>query len=89
MQACVWAEHGAEWRTVGVVVGVLNDEEHEQDKDGPSPSRDGAGVGGSASSVNVTFLSIHDFRPRPLARPGQPQLADLSNTATAEPSLYC
>ena len=32
MQACVWAE----WRTVGVVVGVLNDEEHEQDKDDPS-----------------------------------------------------
>ena len=23
---------GREWRTVGVVVGVLNDEEHEQDK---------------------------------------------------------
>ena len=26
---------GVPWR-VGVVVGVLNDEEHEQDKDGPS-----------------------------------------------------
>ena len=38
--------------------------------------RDGAGVGGSVSSVNVTIFSIHDFRPRPLARPGQPQLAD-------------
>ena len=51
--------------------------------------RDGARGCGSASSVNVTFLSIHDFQPRPLARPGQPQLADWSNTATAEPSLYC
>ena len=31
MQACVWAE-----RHTVVVVGVLNDEEHEQDKDDPS-----------------------------------------------------
>ena len=36
---------------------------------------DGAGVGGSVSSANVTFLSIRDLRPRPRARPGQPQLA--------------
>ena len=49
--------------------------------------RDGAGVGGTVSSANVTFLSIRDFQPRPLARPGQSQLADWSNTATAEPSL--
>jgi hypothetical protein len=52
-------------------------------------NRDGAGVGGSASSVNVTFSSIRDFQPRPLARPGQSQLADWNNTTTAEPSLYC
>ena len=50
MQACVWAE----WRTVGVVVGVLNDEEHEQDKDGPSSThhddRGGRGqIGGPCS----------------------------------------
>ena len=38
--------------------------------------RDGEGGGGSVSSANVTFLSIPDLRPRPLARPGQPQLAD-------------
>ena len=50
---------------------------------------DGAGVGGSASSVNVTFLSIRGFQPRPLAHPGQSQLADWNNTTTAEPSLYC
>ena len=56
---------------------------------GNSTYGDGAGVGGSASSVNVTFLSIHDFQPRPLARPGQSQLADWNNTTTAEPSLYC
>ena len=52
-------------------------------------SGDGAGGGGTVSSANVTFFSIHDLRPRPLACPGQPQLANLSNTATAEPSLYC
>ena len=51
--------------------------------------RDGAGVGGSVSSVNVTFFSIHDFRPRPLARPGQPQLADWNSTPSAEPLVYC
>ena len=50
MQACVWAE----WRTVGVVVGVLNDEEHEQDKDDPSNThhddRGGRGqIGGPCS----------------------------------------
>ena len=50
--------------------------------------RDGAGVGGSVSSVNVTFFSIHDFRPRPLARPGQPQLADWNSTPSAEPLVY-
>ena len=52
-------------------------------------SRDGAALGGSVSSVNVTFFSIHDFQPRPLARPGQTLLADWNNTTTAEPSLYC
>ena len=52
MQACVWAE----WRTVGVVVGVLNDEEHEQDKDDPSSThhddRGGRGqIGGPCSCM--------------------------------------
>ena len=37
---------------------------------------EGAGGGDSVASANVTFLSSHDLRPRPLARPGQPQLAD-------------
>ena len=46
---------------------------------------DGAALGGSVSSVNVTFFSIHDFQPRPLARPGQTLLADWNNTTTAEP----
>ena len=36
----------------------------------------GAGVGDSVASVNVTLFSSHDLRPRPLARPGQSQLAD-------------
>ena len=38
--------------------------------------------GGSVSSANVTFLSIHDFQPRPLARPGQSQLADWNRDYT-------
>ena len=48
-------------------------------------------MGGSVSSVNVTFFSIRDFQPRPLARPGQSQLADWNNTTTAErrPSRRC
>ena len=38
--------------------------------------RVGARGCGSVFSANVTFLSIIDLRPRPLARPGQSQLAD-------------
>ena len=50
--------------------------------------REGAGVGDSVVSANVTFLSSHDLRPLPLARPGQTQLADWNHTPSAEPSVY-
>ena len=58
---------------------------------GPQQAHTGSGAdgGGSVSSVNVTFFSIHDFQPRPLARPGQAQLTDWNTTTTPEPLLYC
>ena len=63
------------------VGGVLAERQTAHNPD--AKARDGAGVGGSVSSVNVTFFSIHDFQPRPLARPGQTLLADWNNTTTA------
>ena len=74
--------HRAEqWYTAAPAISAA----HLQKKDEAfqRPIRVGARGCGSVVSANVTFLSIIDFQPHPLARPGQPRLADWNNITTA------